>query len=367
MESMLKFRNSFQASPAQAKGRAGLAMLLALGIAANLVELAIPRIPVLPWLRLGLAQIFTLAVIVLYSPMEGVRFSVLRTLVAGFISGIPLTSFLFSGAGGIAAAIVMGGLWQALGSRGFLGLVGVSIAGAVTHNMVQIGIAYGLFVQNTAFLWQIPYALIFSLISGGAIGWLAFPIINSFSQASPISFPAQPKVPTSTPVRRKFLFALLLVSFVLVFFANHWTAFFVLFALLTPVLFYLSIPLKECLSSALRFWGLFVWIILTAFLFTPGRYFIPPLTIEGLQQGFALAFRLLFCILVSVALQKSGGTQYLLRLLSRKAGGDSARIVSDALGALPVIARKAREMKWRFIKDFEKTMVEIGAELSSGA
>ena len=344
---------------------AGLALLLAFGITANLLEMALPRIPVFPWIRLGLAQIFTLAVIILYSPMEGIRFSVLRTLVAGFLSGMPLTSFLFSGLAGIVAAAAMGCLWWSFGRRGVLGVVGISVVGAVCHNLIQIAIAYGMFVKSAAFLWQIPWALLFSLASGCVVGFLAVPVILAFSRLGPVDIAAQGRIPVEPSNRRKALFAALLASFVAVFFVDHWSGFAVLFSLLVPLLVTLHVVRKDWQTAVFRFWGLFFWIAATQLFFTPGRYLIPPVTYEGLNQAILLSLRLLFCVLVSLALQKSGGMDWALSALCRRTGNNAFEIVTGALGALPVLAATAKRLRWRTITCFDQALAECVAELSA--
>ncbi len=345
--------------------RAGLALLLAFGIAANLVELAIPRIPLLPWLRLGLAQVFTLAVIVLYSPMEGVRFSVLRTVVAGFLSGMPLTSFLFSGLAGIASAGVMGALWYGWGKRGLLGVVGISVVGAAIHNLAQIAIAYGLFVRSSAFLWQLPWALLFSLVSGGVVGLLAMPVLRSFNGTRAIAISSPPLASVRFSTSRKILFGALFLSFAGAFLVNHWAGLLGLFGLLTPLLINLRVSLKECCRAALRFWGLFFWIVLTALVFTPGQYLVPPITLEGLNLGIVLSLRLFFCILISIVLQKTGGMQWALSALCRRTGGDSLEIMNQAMAALPVLAAIAKRMRWRLFAEFDRAVEESLAALKA--
>lgn len=355
------------ANPVPTTGRtdsAGLALLLAFGITANLVEMALPRIPIFPWIRLGLAQIFTLAVIILYSPAEGIRFSVLRTVVAGFLSGMPLTSFLFSGLAGIFAAAVMGLLWWSFGRRGILGVVGISVAGAVCHNLAQIAVAYSMFVKSAAFLWQVPWALLFSLVSGCIVGLLTVPVVQAFSQAGPIDIKGGAQIPVEPSTRRKALFVSLIASFVAVFFADHWSGFAVLFSLLIPLLVSLRVIRKDVQTAVLRFWGLFFWIAATQLLFTPGRYLVPPITYEGLNQAVLLSLRLLFCVLVSVALQKSGGMDWALSALCRKTGSNAFEIITRALHALPVLAATAKRLRWKTITRFDQALAESVAELA---
>ncbi len=344
---------------------AGLALLLAFGVTANLLEMALPRIPIFPWIRLGLAQIFTLAVIILYSPVEGIRFSVLRTLVAGFLSGMPLTSFLFSGLAGIVAAAAMGFLWWSFGRRGVLGIVGISVVGAVCHNLIQIVVAYGMFVKSAAFLWQLPWALLFSLVSGCVVGLLAVAVIPAFSRFGPIDIAGAAQIPVEPSNRRKALFVSLLASFVAVFFVDHWSGFAVLFSLLVPLLMSLRVVRRDWQAAVFRFWGLFFWIAATQLLFTPGRYLIPPITYEGFNQAFLLSLRLLFCVLVSVALQKSGGMDWALSALCRRTGSNAFEIVTGALNALPVLAATAKRLRWRTITCFDQTLAECVAKLSA--
>jgi len=54
--------------------------------------------------------------------------------------------------------------------RPALSLVGVSVVGAVVHNLVQIGVAT-LLVANAALLWYLPYLVLFALPTGLVTGF----------------------------------------------------------------------------------------------------------------------------------------------------------------------------------------------------
>jgi len=61
-------------------------------------------------------------------------------------------------------------VWRA--ARGRLSLVGVSIVGAVTHNLTQLGMAAWL-LRQWAILVYLPYLLLFAIPTGMFVGLVA--------------------------------------------------------------------------------------------------------------------------------------------------------------------------------------------------
>jgi heptaprenyl diphosphate synthase len=336
-----------------------LSLLLALSIAANLAELMLPRIPLFPWIRIGFTHIFTIAVIVLYSPGEALRFTLLRTLLAGFVSGIPLTSFLFSGAGGITAVLVMGGLWKLFGKRGTVGLIGIGITGALAHNLTQLFIAYHLFVKQAVFLWQIPFLCLFSVVSGGLVGGLSFSVIGPLKD-SVLGTEIQLEVPSVFTLKQRLGFPILIIVFIGVFFLDRREAFAILFFLLFCYAAYERVAPGGIIKSVFRFWGLFVWNILTNILFTPGRTIVWRITVEGIEQAELLSLRLVFCVCASVVYMRTSGLEFPLHFFSRFLGGTgTVKMATRALVLLPELAAYFKKNKIKTFRSFKGMVEEI--------
>jgi len=124
----------------------------------------------------GVANVVTLIVITSFGPVDAILVTAVRTILAALVTGrlfsIP---FLMSFSGGVASAAVMGLLY---GKFRELSIVGVSITGAVTHNLVQLLLIYGLLIHNRGIFNLAPLLLTFSLLTGLMVGFLARAAIN---------------------------------------------------------------------------------------------------------------------------------------------------------------------------------------------
>ncbi|MCS6902965.1 MAG: Gx transporter family protein [Candidatus Bipolaricaulota bacterium] len=148
------------------------AALLALGIVLYVLEGLFPPLLPLPGAKLGLSNILVLFTMLFLGYKDGILLALARSLLGSFISGTALApGALLSLAGGLASAIVV-----ALSLRFLtppLGLVGVSVLGAVTHNLTQLAVAYFLFVQISGLFYYLPVLLFFALVSGLVTGLIA--------------------------------------------------------------------------------------------------------------------------------------------------------------------------------------------------
>ncbi|MBQ1490854.1 MAG: Gx transporter family protein, partial [Blautia sp.] len=114
----------------------------------------------------GLANLAVLFILEKYSMKEAAAVSVVRILVIGFLFG-NLFSILYSLAGAALSLSVMTLLLRKSG----LSLIGVSVAGGVTHNIGQLIVA-SLVVENLSVFFYFPVLLVSGIITGVLIGWL---------------------------------------------------------------------------------------------------------------------------------------------------------------------------------------------------
>ena len=136
----------------------------ALALIFSYVELLIPVNFGIPGAKLGLANL--VIVIVLYKTdwKEALLLSVVRIILAGFLFG-NLFGILYSLAGGILSLAVM----ALLKRTGAFSVIGVSMAGGVSHNVGQLIMAM-LVVETYAVGYYLPVLLIAGLITGTVIG-----------------------------------------------------------------------------------------------------------------------------------------------------------------------------------------------------
>lgn len=144
----------------------------ALALIFSYVEMLIPIQFGVPGIKLGLANL--LIVIMLYKcgPKEALLLSVVRIILSGFIFG-NMFSILYSLAGGILSLAVM----ALLKSRGGFSVMGVSIAGGVSHNLGQLAVAMAV-VATYRVGYYFPVLLIAGLLTGMLIGIISNEVLK---------------------------------------------------------------------------------------------------------------------------------------------------------------------------------------------
>lgn len=154
------------------------AMLVALASVLHAVEAMLPLPYVIPGAKLGLANIVALYAVMTMGLAEAFSISVLRTLIGGLLSGTLLSfGYYLSTSGAVASTLVMYAAARA-GKRK-LSAVGVSVAGAFTHNLTQIAVAAAL-MRSRGVFFHLPYLLFFAIPTGVFVGLSASRIIKVF-------------------------------------------------------------------------------------------------------------------------------------------------------------------------------------------
>ena len=120
----------------------------------------------IPWLRLGLANIITLLTLHMYGLRAGMTVTLTRVIIRSLIAGTFLgPAFVMSLGSGVASTLVIWGLISVF--RRHLGIISLSVFGAITHNIVQLFLAYFLFIRRIeAILIVSPVILLFGIITG---------------------------------------------------------------------------------------------------------------------------------------------------------------------------------------------------------
>ena len=136
----------------------------ALALIFSYVELLIPINLGIPGAKLGLANLVIIIVLYQTDWKEALLLSVVRIVLAGFLFG-NLFGILYSLAGGILSLAVM----ALLKRSGAFSIIGVSMAGGVSHNVGQLIMAM-LVVETYAVGYYLPVLLIAGLITGTLIG-----------------------------------------------------------------------------------------------------------------------------------------------------------------------------------------------------
>ncbi len=146
------------------KKAAYFGIFTSLALILSYIESMLPLFYGIPGVKPGLANSMTLVMLYFADPPTALMLSVTRILLSGFLFG-NLFAILYSLAGGLFSFLVM---YLAKRFAGF-SMIGVSMAGGVSHNIAQLVIAM-LLVENLNLLYYLPVLLISGLVTGTLIG-----------------------------------------------------------------------------------------------------------------------------------------------------------------------------------------------------
>ncbi len=295
------------------------ASLLLLSVALNALEFFIPRIPLLPWLKPGLANIVTVVWLVRFGTLDTLLFSVLRIWIVGFYFGFSILTLALGLSGAVAATLCMALAWNALGRRGLLGLIGLGMIGACAHNAGQLAAVYALFARNPLVLYQLPAMAIASMIAGAAVGALSYSLLASSPDSPPRQLSRTPLARPATRLQGFACLALLGWSVAVMLFEAPRTLLWHAAAATLLVQLTARGSLRALLAPIRSFWVLLLMVAVVHLLFTHGRRVpeVPFVTYEGARESARQLLRLWTWLQLSQVLKRSGFGAWTMSLLSR--------------------------------------------------
>lgn len=129
----------------QSQDKYRIAILSAYALALHGFESLIPM-PI-PWVKVGLANIISLTAFILLGLRAAMMVTLIRVVIASIFSGSFLgPGFFLSMGGGLASVLAMGSAFSLF--PGVFGPVGLSLIGALLHNLAQLFLAHALFVRK---------------------------------------------------------------------------------------------------------------------------------------------------------------------------------------------------------------------------
>lgn len=350
-----------------------MAMLVAAACVLQISESLIPH-PI-PGLRLGLANMLSLTALVTIGLGAALEIAVLRVVLSSFVIGTFMSpTFFLSLSGAVSSALVMGlFLWLSRFHRHYrLSIIGISITGALTHNVVQLCFAYVMIVRHTGIFALLPVLAVGAVFTGWLTGLVARGVCRRIAEpqeADPAAVAglADGAVPTAMcyvpgtsvlhRVRPELKIGIIaVVSCLLFVLGSLWTCLAVLGLLIvgaavsrTPLVFLVSRVRRFASFLAIAF-------VLSVFLKTGTHVVLNvggvQVTAEGLTTGGLFAGRLLLIIVASALLVRTSsyhdlatGLARLLRPLRVVGVSDTrvAAILCQALGAIPVVRQAAKQ------------------------
>ena len=156
-----------------------ISLFTAMELALTAVESMFPPLIPVPGVKLGLANIVTLIAFSFIRKRQVFLVVLMRLILAGLVLGTFLSpAFWISCGGGYLSFSIM----ALCSGRRLISIVGVSLAGAATHNIGQL-IAVSLLLDNTAVFYYLPWLLLWSVPIGLFTGFAARITISSLQRS----------------------------------------------------------------------------------------------------------------------------------------------------------------------------------------
>ena len=139
-------------------------ILVSLAFIASYIEVLIPFNFHIPGMKLGLANIVVLAALYTDGAKAGITVSIIRIILVGLTFGNPYSA-MYGLSGGVLSLVVM----ILLKRTDFFGMMGVSMAGGVAHNIGQLLCAM-IILKLPAVFTYLSYLILVGTITGALIG-----------------------------------------------------------------------------------------------------------------------------------------------------------------------------------------------------
>ncbi|MBQ3599674.1 MAG: Gx transporter family protein [Lachnospiraceae bacterium] len=147
-------------------------LCIALAFVLSYIEFLIPIQAMVPGMKLGLTNLVVIFALYRMGEKSAFVVNVVRMLLVSFTFG-NMKSLLYSLAGGILSYVVMIVLKRV---KSF-GMVTVSVAGGIFHNVGQILVAMAI-VETTAIIWYLTVLFFTGILSGFFVGFISWMIIK---------------------------------------------------------------------------------------------------------------------------------------------------------------------------------------------
>lgn len=147
------------------------ALILSTGL--QITESLVPRVPLFPWLRLGLSWAILLPFLLSFGVRPAIALFLARNVLSLTFGGQPPSTFLVSSLSGVFALALAGGALRKGVATGWLGWIGAGVALAACFNTLQLGAVTAILVGHSGNLFQLGPILAWSVFSGSLVAWLA--------------------------------------------------------------------------------------------------------------------------------------------------------------------------------------------------
>lgn len=349
-----------------------IVLLVSIACVLQISETLFPH-PV-PGIRLGLANIMTLIALVNLGFRPALEVAVLRTLLSSFIIGTFMSpAFILSFAGAVVSTLIMGLFFKlsCISRQYRLSIVGISVMGALSHNIVQLVLAYFIFIKHAGIFVFLPWLCIGAIVMGWLTGVAAGRVCLKLRETGDLeagvklgcngsaallsrSYQAGESILHRLPANKKIAGIFFLSLLVLVF--NNFAFYLALFSLLVFLALFSRISLVSLFSRLKKYNSLVLVAFIFPLFFNSGAHVLFRIadfriTAEGLNAGAGFAFRLLFLILANSLLMMTTSLEDMTRGLSKTllplrlfgiSGKRTASILSLSLISIPSLGEALR-------------------------
>ena len=156
-----------------------LALYTAAAASIHIVESLIMRILPLPFIRIGLSNVVVLYLIYKNQPFSAIIVNISKAVIGGLVTLTLLSpATLLSLGGGFAAiGVMVFARWLRLG----LSIYGISILGAIAHNLTQLALVHQILIHSDSVFMLTPILISIGLLSGCVIAYVTLYIDAKFT------------------------------------------------------------------------------------------------------------------------------------------------------------------------------------------
>ena len=148
------------------------ALLVAMALGVSLIENMIPLPITVPGAKLGLSNMIILVTLIIFNFKRGFQVALLKSVLLMLVTGFG-PSFLYSFAGAILSSITMGLALRY--AKKYFSIIGISIIGAVSHNLAQIIVASYVLGSAMVFTY-FPFLTFVAIVTGYFVGLGAYQV-----------------------------------------------------------------------------------------------------------------------------------------------------------------------------------------------
>ena len=145
------------------------ALALVAASSLQIMENLLPRIPLFPWMRVGVSYVVILPFLLRFGPRAAFGLFLARNFIAILYGGQPLTTFLIGSGSGAVAVLGFGGPVAWAHRRGWMGILGAGVLMATAFNLAQLAAVNLTLIRHSGFYFQTGPILAWSLFSGATI------------------------------------------------------------------------------------------------------------------------------------------------------------------------------------------------------